>query len=230
MATIVLVPGAWHGWWCGERVIPLLTAGGHRVVTLELSGLGARRGVPAREVGLATHIDEVVEQLPDDERVVLVCHSYAGFVAGGVLARAPERIARLVLVDAFLPVTDEAMAHHIGAQADEIRAAAAQDPDWAIPPPPLQVIGVTDPDDLAWAEPQVAAHPVRTWLEPVGPVDFTVVADRSYIVCVPEAPPLETSRERAREQGFTVIELAAGHDAMITHPRELAALLSPSMS
>jgi pimeloyl-ACP methyl ester carboxylesterase len=230
METIVLVPGAWHGRWCWERVIPLLTAAGHRVATLELSGLGERRDVPAREVGLATHVDDVVDRLPEDERVVLVCHSYAGFVAGGVLARAPERIARLVLVDAFLPVTDDAMAHHIGAQADEYRDAAARDPDWAIPPPPLEVIGVTDPDDLAWAQPQVAPHPVRTWLEPVGPVDFTVVADRSYIACVPGAPPLATSRERAREQGFAVVELAAGHDAMITHPRELAALLSPSLS
>jgi hypothetical protein len=35
---------------------------------------------------------------------------------------------------------------------------------------------------------------------------------------------------RGREQGFAVVELTAGHDAMITHPRELAALLSPSMS
>lgn len=27
----MLVPGAWHGRWCRERVIPLLTAAGHRV-------------------------------------------------------------------------------------------------------------------------------------------------------------------------------------------------------
>lgn len=229
MVTIVLVPGAWHGRWCWERVVPFLTAAGHRVTTVELSGLGERRNVPAREVGLATHVDDVVRHLPAGEEVALVGHSYAGFVAGGVVARAPGRVARLVLLDAFLPATNEAMADHIGDQAAEYRAEAERDPDWAIPPPPLGILGVTEPADLAWAEPRVAPQPVRTFLEPLGPVDFTVVPDRSYVACMaPGAPVLERSRARAGKQGWTVVELAAGHDAMITHPAELAALLGPS--
>ena len=226
MTPIVLVPGAWHGRWCWERVTPLLEAAGHQVVAVEPSGQGERRDRPAREIGLGTHIDDVLNDLGD--QVTLVAHSYAGIVAGGVVARAPERIARLVLLDAFPPHTDEGMAQHIGTDADAYRAELERDPDWAIPPPPPEFLGVTDPDDMAWAEPQLAPQPVRTFLEPLGAVDFSVVQDRSYIACTaPVAPLLERSRARAREQGWTVVELAAGHDAMISHPRELAALLAP---
>jgi pimeloyl-ACP methyl ester carboxylesterase len=225
MAAIVLVSGAWHGRWCWKRITPLLAAAGHQVVAVEPSGQGERRAVPAREIGLQTHVDDVLDELPG-EPVTLVCHSYAGIVAGGVVARAPDRIARLVFLDAFVPRTNEGMAEHSGADADAYRAELDRDPDWAIPPPPLEFIGITDPDDMAWAEPQLAPQPVRTFLDSLGPVDFTVVRDKTYIACTaPAAPPLEPSRARAREQGWTVVELPAGHDAMISHPRELAALL-----
>jgi hypothetical protein len=36
MSIIVLVPGAWHGAWCWERVTPSLAAAGHKVLTPEL--------------------------------------------------------------------------------------------------------------------------------------------------------------------------------------------------
>jgi pimeloyl-ACP methyl ester carboxylesterase len=229
MATIVLLHGAWHGEWCWERVTPLLAAAGHHVTTPTLSGLGERRAAP-REVGLHTHVQDVVDhlRLGDLTDVVLVAHSYSGFVAGGVVERASERLGRLVLLDAFLPATDEAMTHHIGDDGPAYAAEAERDPDWRIPPPPLPVLGVADPADLAWAEPRLAAQPVRTFLEPVGSVDFTAVADRLYIACMaPAAPFLDRSRARARADGWAVAELAAGHDAMITHPCDVASLVLP---
>jgi pimeloyl-ACP methyl ester carboxylesterase len=231
MATFVLVHGAWHGAWCWDRVTRLLTAAGHRVSAPTLSGLGERRNDAPGHVRLDTHIEDVTDHLwfhgLDD--VVLVAHSYAGFVAGGVVARASERIARLVLLDGFVPRTDEAMAHHVGERGAAYRAEAERDPDWRIPPPPLAALGVTDPADVAWAEPRLTAQPVRTYLEPVGPVDLEVVADRLYIACTaPALPVLETSRARVREAGWPVAELAAGHDAMVTHPREIADLVAAS--
>src|SRR4051812_38188961 len=43
MATFILVHGAWHGGWCWERLAPLLTAAGHRVLAPDLPGMGADR-------------------------------------------------------------------------------------------------------------------------------------------------------------------------------------------
>ena len=228
MPTFVLVHGAWHGAWCWDRVTPLLTAAGHRVTTPTLSGLGERRNDPPGHVRLDTHIAGIVDHLwfHDLTGVVLVAHSYAGFVAGGVVARASERIARLVLLDGFVPRTDEAMTHHIGDRGPAYRAEAERDPDWRIPPAPLAALGVTDQADVAWAEPRLTAQPVRTYLEPVGPVDLEVVADRLYIACTaPALPVLDESRARVRAAGWRVEEVAAGHDAMVTHPREIAHLV-----
>src|SRR5688572_8963678 len=42
MADFVLVHGAWHGAWCWQRIMPLLTAAGHRVHAVTLTGLGER--------------------------------------------------------------------------------------------------------------------------------------------------------------------------------------------
>ena len=39
MATFVLVPGAWHGSWAFEAVVPLLERAGHTVHALTLTGL-----------------------------------------------------------------------------------------------------------------------------------------------------------------------------------------------
>ena len=58
------------------------------------------------------------------------------------------------------------------------------------------------------------------------PVDFTVIEDRTYIACLePALPLLDESRARVRADGWDYAELLAGHDAMITHPREVAGLI-----
>jgi pimeloyl-ACP methyl ester carboxylesterase len=74
-----------------------------------LTGLGERVHLASPDIGLATHIDDIVnailwERLQD---VTLVGHSYGGMVITGVADRIPERIGRLVYLDAFLPDSGE---------------------------------------------------------------------------------------------------------------------------
>ena len=59
----VLVHGAWHGGWCWARVAERLRAAGHRVFTPTLTGLGDRAHLIAPNVGLTTHIEDVVSTL-----------------------------------------------------------------------------------------------------------------------------------------------------------------------
>ena len=63
MSRFVLVHGAWHGAWCWQRVAPLLVARGHRVVTPDLTGLGARADLATPATGLRRHVDDVVAVL-----------------------------------------------------------------------------------------------------------------------------------------------------------------------
>jgi pimeloyl-ACP methyl ester carboxylesterase len=103
LTTFVLVAGAWHGAWCWYKVAPLLEAGGHTVVSVDLPSLG-RDTTPISEVSLAMWRDHVVNIIDaQSDRVVLVGHSRAGVVISEVAEQRPERIESLVFVAAFLP-------------------------------------------------------------------------------------------------------------------------------
>src|SRR5438034_191891 len=74
---------------------------GHDVHPVTLTGLGDRVHLARSDVGLETHITDVVNLLDyeDLRDVVLVGHSYAGVVVTGVADRRPERLAAVVYLD-----------------------------------------------------------------------------------------------------------------------------------
>ncbi len=74
MSTYLLVHGAWHSGQCWERVVPLLVAAGHRVVAPSLTGHGDKAHLLSPEVGLDTHVDDVVGLITEEDltEVVLV--------------------------------------------------------------------------------------------------------------------------------------------------------------
>src|SRR4051794_23690642 len=106
MTTFVLVPGAWHGSWCFEAVVPLLERVGHTVHALTLTGLRPDDDdATVAAANLDTHADDVL-QLLDRTHVTdatLVGHSYAGMVIAAAADRADGRISRLVHLDAYVP-------------------------------------------------------------------------------------------------------------------------------
>jgi hypothetical protein len=60
MSTFVLVHGAWHGGWCWSKVKHALEAATSTVYTPTLTGLGERVHLASPEIGLETHIEDVV--------------------------------------------------------------------------------------------------------------------------------------------------------------------------
>ena len=105
LTDFVLVHGAWHGAWCWRRVLPALWKQGHRVFTVSLTGVGERAHLLSPAITLDTHIEDVVSVLVAEEleNCVLVGHSYAGTVITGAAARQPQRIGKLVYLDAVVP-------------------------------------------------------------------------------------------------------------------------------
>ena len=83
--AFVLVHGAWHGAWCWSRVVPLLRASDQPAHAVTLTGVGERAHLLRRDIGLATHIADVVSLIENEELtdVVLVGHSYGGLVITG---------------------------------------------------------------------------------------------------------------------------------------------------
>ena len=103
--TYVIVQGAWGSSSTWQTVDSMLTAQGHQVHRIPLTGLGQRVHLASPDIGLETHIDDVVNAvLWDNLRdIVLVGYSYGGMVATGVAGRIPDRVGKLIYVDAILP-------------------------------------------------------------------------------------------------------------------------------
>lgn len=102
MAAFILVHGAWHGSWCWERIVPLLTSAGHYVLAPDLPGMGDDTTPFAADVlgQWARFIADLARA--QDEPVILVGHSRGGLVISQAAELVPERIARLVYLNAFL--------------------------------------------------------------------------------------------------------------------------------
>ena len=219
MATYVTVHGAWDGAWFWRPVARLLQAAGHEVFTATLTGSGERAHLARPEVDLATHVEDVVNVLryEDLRGVVLVGHSYGGMVITGVAERAPERVARLVYLDAFVPRDGQSLADLLPPEAvawfeERARALGA---GWRIPHDPPDADRRTDFPVAAMRQPLAVRHPGAAGLP------------RSYVSCAEnrEIPFFAPFAARARAEGWDYRELPTGHVPMQTAPRELADLL-----
>lgn len=231
--TFVLMHGAWHGGWCWVHVARQLRARGHHVTTPTQTGLGERRHLLNGSITLETFIDDMVNHvLSEDLRdVILVGHSFGGNAVSGAAERIPERISSLIYLDCTILGPGERMADKLapGALADRVSAAEANGRGVAVPPPSVEVFGVTDPEQVAWLQPRLTPHPLSTFLSPLpieNPPGNGLPA--RYIACVePEYHAPERVRAWAGGLDWKVDEIATGHDAMVTAPDELARLLDP---
>lgn len=231
MATIVLVPGAGLGGWAWSRVTPLLEREGHAVHSVTLTGLGAAdRDADAAAIDLSTHVADLVALLEraDLREVVLVGHSLSGLAISGAAARVPERIARLVFLDATLPVSGISAFAAAGPEFEQAIVAAAEaggDPR-RVPWFDDETLDLYYPgneisaEDRAWIRRESAGHPLAVLREPLEIAETTL--PRTYVTCLRRMGPSPIGDETP---GWEHATLDAGHWPMVTRPRETAALL-----
>lgn len=233
---ILLVHGAWGGAWVWKRVLAPLRAAGHEVFAITLTGDGERAHLRRPDIGLATHVADVLgvaeaEELGD---FVLVGHSYGGAVitlaADRLLARpagAGGRPRVLVYVDAVVPLPGESWSstHTPEVQAQRLATAAAHDN--ALPPPDAGSFALA-PGDAAWLQRRHVPHPFGMYREPVNyDAARWALLPRWFIDCIePAYPTIAAMGRRVREQpGWQVREMKTGHFPMVSRPQEFAALL-----
>jgi len=228
MADFVLVHGAWHGAWCWKRILPGLWAAGHRAFAVTLTGTGERAHLLSPDIRLATHIDDVAAVIEAEEMqdAILVGHSYAGIVITGVADRMPERIGRLVYLDAVVPAPGESWSstHPEDTRANRRASIAATG---IIPPADPALFGLAG-EDAAWVARRNRPHPGSVYDDPLQFDAARIAAlPRSFIDCTdPALPTIAVMRRRVREQpGWQVHEIATGHDPMISAPDALLRVL-----
>ncbi|QKV97041.1 haloalkane dehalogenase [Streptomyces sp. NA02950] len=108
--TVLLLHGEPTWSYLYRHMIPVLSAAGHRCVAPDLVGFG-RSDKPAlrSDYTYQRHVDWMCEALFDrlDLRgITLVCQDWGGLIGLRLVAEAPDRFARVVVANTFLPTGD----------------------------------------------------------------------------------------------------------------------------
>ena len=219
-AVYVIVHGSWGGGWAFKKVDSLLTSHGNTVYRPTLTGLGERNHLSSPDLGLLTHINDIVnvilyENLYD---VILVGHSYGGMIITGVADSIPERIKKLVYLDAILPENNESSLSIMeNNQLSSLKTANGYIIPWWVQE------GQNPPRDVL--------HPLKTWTDNI--VLDNVKREQIpsvYILTVdPGADPGQDrfykQSERAKKKGWPVLHLSADHNPQWSAPKELVKML-----
>jgi pimeloyl-ACP methyl ester carboxylesterase len=230
----VLVPGAWHGAWCWERLTPLLEERGQQVLTPELAGTGSSTVDPAT-VSLERWAEDIAQLCREQSRpVTLVGHSRGGIVTSRAAELAPESLQRLVYLAAYLLPA-----------GGQIAAEARGDPDSLVPanmvsaregttctlrPEVVRDAFYNDCDEAtaAWASHMLTPEPLKPLVTPLRhtPARFGRVP-RAYIECIRDRT-IGLAAQRRMQSTLPcdpVFTLESGHSPFLSRPRELAELL-----
>ncbi|MGW6913236.1 alpha/beta fold hydrolase [Kitasatospora sp. NPDC054939] len=100
---VVLLPGMLDSRAAYRHLHPLLTAAGHRVITMDLRGFGdsSIRWDDYSPTAIAGDVLALLDHL-GIERAALVGHSYTGASVVKAAGDAPERVAGIALLNAFV--------------------------------------------------------------------------------------------------------------------------------
>lgn len=229
MSRFVLVAGASLGGWTWSRVVSILRQHGHEAHPVTLTGTGDRAHLVRRDLDLSAWMTDVQAYLEAEDLgdVVLVGHSFAGAVVEGVGGRIPDRLARIVHVDALVPREGQSVFDLLGAEAAKLIEALVEAHDgWSLPWFTDEQLDATypghgiSPADLQWLRRHLTPQPIATYRERLGRTDPSV--PRTFIRCTRSPGEVPVA---AREAGWVIRELDAGHWPMVTVPGALAALL-----
>lgn len=192
--------------------------------------MGERAHLLTRDIDLDLHVRDVVSllQMEDLRDVVLVGHSYGGMVVTGASGRIPDRVRRVVYLDAFVPEDGRcALDYVVPERAARMREEGGR--TGFVSPPPVSLWGLTKPEHVDFVRPRETAQPFRTFTQPVRIADPKACAKlpKTFVYC--SSPPTGTFDQFAaryrNDSAWRFHELKCGHDAMILMPEAVAEIL-----
>ena len=233
--TFILVHGTWLGGWSWQYVRRILERAGHDVYAPSLTGCGDRAHLISPDVGLDTHIQDIVGiiDLEGLDDVILVGHSFAGMVITGVADARREKIRRIVFFDALVPAegrmsgvsrTPEGELSEYFVKRME-KFVDGYKMDYFDSYPLKMLVPDSETEIQALLNEKITLHPMRAWsdvleLENGGWEGLP----RTYIHCVGQEYSMssEAMVGPARAPGWQFLELDIPRGGMFTHPELVA--------
>jgi pimeloyl-ACP methyl ester carboxylesterase len=235
MTDFLLIHGGCHGAWCWEPLIAALAELGHRGHAFDLPGAGADP-TPRREVTVERCLAAVsafTEQRGLDD-FVLVGHSIAGLLLPGIALRHPGQIVEVVFLAAvvldrgervidFIPESRRPTYFEMADASEDRTIHVGFEEAWR-----RYFDGLSEEDARACFA-RLTPQPFGVYLEPATVSARELAVPKRYVVCRRDVTfPPELCRRLGRKLGGDVVEIDAGHGAMLSHPKPLARLLAAS--
>ena len=226
---IVLVHGAfgdqavWDGPDAENGVAELLRNRGYRVIAVTLPGLGRNHGQANESIDLESHVQHVLDVLEIDNVTegTMVCHSYSGMICAAVQDRAPERLSKMVFFDATVPDSGESFFQSINFPPPEEEISC-------FPYFPASVLGLTDPDELAWLDERQTCQPIHTFDQPIdfswndGVKKYLIHATIPWFAYENFLP----FKQKVINMGWNVYSILGSHYVSISNPKEFVKVLT----
>ena len=240
MSTFVLVHGAWQSTGTWDLLEPLLQSQGHRVITPILRGLGTDQSHLTSDVALHQHIEDVGNALTNlTDKAVLVGHSYAGMVISGAAEAYPDRVQRLVFLDAFIPEDGQCALDLLPAEIGAyFRKVAQENGDgWRLPggDGQLDLWGLKPGHARNFVRERLCDFSLRCFEEPVRlPENHKARIPATFVSCIAEGYParpfFEPFAKKAQACGWQLKQVNTGHDCHVERPGEIATILLSAAS
>ena len=227
----LLIHGAWHGGWVWNEISEILRYQRYSVSAPTLTGLGEKKHLLSSKITIETFIQDVVNHIVFENlnNIILVGHSFAGSVISGVADRLKDRIKKLIYFDAMILINGQKPFDITPKEIVEQRIELAKKfgDGISIPAPSADAFGVFDIKKSLLLEEKLTPHPLSAFQSKL--ILKNEVGNGiplSYIYCTkPVYKSLESSRAVVSKMKWPIFELNAGHDAMLTHPKETLNLL-----
>jgi len=157
-------------------------------------------------------------------------------VLTGVAERIPDKIDKLIYLDAFIANDNQSLFDLMsqetidGMRSSLVNAEGKGKQDgagevWLLPPGEPQGYGVVIPEDVAWLQKHMVYTPVLTFEERVAVRNPAAQAIAKYFIRCTEFEYLAPYEYKAKQAGWPVFHIEAGHDAMLIKPNELTDIL-----
>jgi pimeloyl-ACP methyl ester carboxylesterase len=224
--TFVLLHGSYQGGWIWKPVSERLVAAGHTVYRPTLDGCAERKGGLRKEISLKTNGAEIANLFfyEDLQDVVFVGTSSGGMVLCEAAEHVPERVRRVIFIDALVPRPGERVAtinnRPLYNQAELVYGPKPEEARG-------RVYADLEPDLQEWALARYTQHPLAPTENPVDLKKFWSLKWQADVLRCTRSPlPPEAHQRRTAELlGASYAEIDAGHYPMLSHTDEIARYL-----